>query len=150
QKEFYQFFAFFNTISEKASTAGQATPSRCCHYPSQQRELGALKWEIAEKEAATPEKQLAALQRWENTRAAAPSGAPQAFSPDQFSLTVWVAAVGEKRSRHLKRGSHVQFSLIDRAPDDSIRIQTRERFAQGSWYHFAIVYDGSREASGVK
>ena len=30
QKEFYQFFAFFNTVPERASTAGPATPRRCC------------------------------------------------------------------------------------------------------------------------
>src|SRR5204862_8171281 len=50
----------------------------------------------------------------------------------------------------LKRGSHVQFNLVHRQPDDAIRIQTRQCFAQGSWYHVAAVYDGSRKASGLK
>src|SRR5260370_12146498 len=50
----------------------------------------------------------------------------------------------------LKRGSHVQFSLVHQRPDDSIRIQTKERFAQGGWLYVAAVYDGSGKASGMK
>jgi hypothetical protein len=49
----------------------------------------------------------------------------------------------------LKRGSHLRFSLIRQAPDDAIRIQTRQRFVQGSWLHAAVIYDGSRKASGL-
>ena len=50
----------------------------------------------------------------------------------------------------LKRGSHVQFNLVHGRPDDAIRIQSKERFVQQSWYHVAVVYDGSGKASGVK
>jgi hypothetical protein len=50
----------------------------------------------------------------------------------------------------LKRGSHVQFNLLHGQAGDAIRIQTRERFAQQSTYHVAIVYDGSGTASGIK
>ena len=50
----------------------------------------------------------------------------------------------------LKRGSHVQFNLLDGEPGNGIRIQTKERFAQQSTYHVAIVYDGSGAASGIK
>jgi hypothetical protein len=49
----------------------------------------------------------------------------------------------------LKRGSHVQFKLMGHAPNDAIRIQTKERFTQGSWYHVAIVDDGSGKAAGI-
>jgi hypothetical protein len=48
----------------------------------------------------------------------------------------------------LKRGSHVQFNLLH--GDDAIRIQTKERFAQQSVYHVAVIYDGSGKASGIK
>ena len=48
----------------------------------------------------------------------------------------------------LKRGSHVQFNLLH--GDDGIRIQTKERFAQQSVYHVAVVYDGLGKASGIK
>ena len=50
----------------------------------------------------------------------------------------------------LKRGSHVQFNLVHGWPEDAIRIQSKERFVQQSWYHIAVVYDGSGKASGVK
>jgi hypothetical protein len=48
----------------------------------------------------------------------------------------------------LKRGSHVQFNLLH--GDDAIRIQTKERFAQQSVYHVAVIYDGLGKASGIK
>src|SRR5262249_38725562 len=70
QKEFYQFFAFFNAIPEKGldGRTGNAEPMLPLPDDVQQRELGAVKWEIAAKEAALPEKELSALQtEWEKT-----------------------------------------------------------------------------------
>jgi hypothetical protein len=49
----------------------------------------------------------------------------------------------------LKRGSHVQFNLLGGSDGNAIRIQTRERFAQQSWYQVAVAYDGSGKASGI-
>ena len=46
----------------------------------------------------------------------------------------------------LKRGSHLQFVLSNGQPGGAIRVQSRERFAQGSFYHVAAAYD--RNISG--
>jgi hypothetical protein len=99
--------------------------------------------------------------------------APPTRSREAFSVAVWVKANARNENAilqnlddsgagfqlaldetyvipDLKRGSHVQFVLAHRRPDDAIRVQTRERFAQGSWFHVAVAYDGSGKASGIK
>jgi hypothetical protein len=35
-------------------------------------------------------------------------------------------------------------------PNSAIQIRTRERLPLGAWHHFALIYDGSGKASGVK
>ncbi|PYV91777.1 MAG: hypothetical protein DMG05_06445 [Acidobacteria bacterium] len=71
QKEFYQFYAFFNTIPEKGldGQKGNAAPLLFLPSPEQQRQLDQLKDEIAAREKALPEKELGVLQaKWEKTR----------------------------------------------------------------------------------
>jgi hypothetical protein len=230
QKEFYQFFAFFNAIPEKGldGRAGNAEPMLPLPNSSQKQDLDAVTREIAAKEKALPEQELARLQtEWEKTRLATlpvpprtglaahyemdghladtsglyrhgkivrgevtyadgPVGRSAVLSgetqvdftaPDRieepFTIAVWVRAntrtemavvqsldesgagfqLGVDESSvipDLKRGSHVQFTLAHRWPDDAIRIETTQRFAQGSWYHVAVTYDGSGRASGLK
>ena len=229
QKEFYQFFAFFNTIPEKGldGRTGNAQPVLPLPTPVQQQQLDAVKREIAARQQALPEKEVAARQaEWEMTRLATLPQPPRdglaahyemdghladtsgfyrhgkalrgevtyadgvvgrasVFSGETevqfgtpaaragaFSLAVWVKAntknamtVLQKLDASgsgfqlaldeavvipdLKRGSQVEFSLIRQAPDDAIRIRTKERFTQGSWFHVAVVYDGSAKAAGL-
>ncbi len=73
QEEFYRFYAFFNTVPEKGldGQKGNAGPILQLPSPQQQSQLDALKHAIADKEAALPEKEIAALQmEWEKTRPA--------------------------------------------------------------------------------
>jgi hypothetical protein len=230
QKEFYQFFAFFNAIPEKGldGRTGNAQPVLPLPTPAQQQQLDAVKHEIANRQQALPEKEVAARQaEWEMTRLATLPPAPRdgltahyemeghladtsgfyrhakavrgevtyadgvvgraaVFSGETevqfgtpsaqtaaFSLAAWVKA-GTKTAvtvlqkldtsgsgfhlaldesaviPDLKRGSHIEFSLIRHAPDDSIRIRTRERFTQGSWFHVAVSCDGSAKAAGLR
>ncbi|MBI3666641.1 MAG: DUF1553 domain-containing protein [Acidobacteria bacterium] len=80
QKDFYRFFAFFNTISEKGldGRKGNAEPELQLPSPEQERRLEELKREIATGEKAMPaEKELDALQaEWEKTRLATLPGPP--------------------------------------------------------------------------
>ncbi|MGH9576386.1 MAG: DUF1549 domain-containing protein, partial [Terriglobales bacterium] len=71
-KELYQFFAFFNNIPEKGldGRKGNAEPVVQIPSPEQERQLEFLAGEIAAREKAMPEAEVAALQaEWEKTRA---------------------------------------------------------------------------------
>src|SRR5260370_4108669 len=63
QKEFYQFFAFFNAIPEKGldGRTGNAEPMLPLPSSKQQQELDRVIAEIAEKEKAVPEQEMATL-----------------------------------------------------------------------------------------
>src|SRR5207249_3234985 len=81
QKEFYQFFAFFNAIPEKGldGRAGNAEPILPLPSSAQKQDLESVTREIAVKEKALPEKELAALQsEWEKTRLGSLPAAPRA------------------------------------------------------------------------
>lgn len=80
QKEFYQFYAFFNTIPEKGldGMKGNAEPFLPLPSHEQQLQLDQLKQDIAGREAALPEKEVAALQgEWEKSRLATLPEAPR-------------------------------------------------------------------------
>src|SRR5437879_7866149 len=71
QKEFYQFYAFFNTIPEKGldGSKGNAAPLLFLPSPEQQRQLDELKHEIKVREEALPAKAVGALRaEWAKTR----------------------------------------------------------------------------------
>src|SRR5207253_1488954 len=55
----------------------------------------------------------------------------------------------EGYSVHVKEG-RVQVYLTKRWLDDALRVETEAMLAPDRWHHVAIVYDGSRLASGVK
>src|SRR5260370_1037024 len=63
QKEFYQFFAFFNAIPEKGldGRAGNAEPMLPLPSSVQKQELDRVTTELAEKEKAVPEQEMATL-----------------------------------------------------------------------------------------
>jgi mono/diheme cytochrome c family protein len=73
QKEFYRFYAFFNTIPEKGldGMTGNAAPVLELPSPEQEREREQLNSKIAETLKALPEKEILAQQAdWEKTRLA--------------------------------------------------------------------------------
>ena len=70
QKEFYKFYAFYNTIPEKGldGKMGNAQPVLQLPSAQQQHQLDKLKRNIAAIEGAMPEKELATLQdEWRKT-----------------------------------------------------------------------------------
>src|SRR3989449_11380245 len=80
QKEFYQFYAFFNTIPEKGldGMKGNAEPFLPLPSHEQHLQLDQLKQDIAGREAARPEKVVAALHgEWEKSRLATLPEAPR-------------------------------------------------------------------------
>ena len=71
QKDFYRFFAFFNSIPEKGldGQAGNAEPMAQLPSPEENAQLMRLKQEIAAREKALPEGELEPLLgEWERTR----------------------------------------------------------------------------------
>ncbi len=75
QKEFYQFFAFFNNVPELGldGQTGNAKPFLQLPTPDQKARLDRLTGEIKEKEAALSDKEVGPLQlQWEKTFAKKP------------------------------------------------------------------------------
>ncbi len=73
QKDFYRFFAFFNTIGEKGldGRAGNAEPMLPLPSPEQKLREEELRKEMAEREAGMKEAEIAAAQaEWEKGRGA--------------------------------------------------------------------------------
>jgi Protein of unknown function (DUF1553)/Protein of unknown function (DUF1549)/Concanavalin A-like lectin/glucanases superfamily/Planctomycete cytochrome C len=71
QKDFYQFFVFFNTIPEKGldGVKGNAAPLLPLPSPQQERQLEELNQQIAAKKSALAEQKPDALQKeWQKTR----------------------------------------------------------------------------------
>jgi hypothetical protein len=59
------------------------------------------------------------------------------------------ASDSEGYSVHVKAG-HVQVHLTKRWLDDALRVETESTLAPDQWHHVAVVYDGSRLATGVQ
>jgi cytochrome c553 len=73
QKEFYRFFAFFNTVPERGldGTEGNAVPVLSLPTPEQQQQMEDLKGKVAAVLAALPEKDVLSLRNeWQKTRLA--------------------------------------------------------------------------------
>ena len=80
QKDFYRFFAFFNTVNEKGldGRKGNAEPFLQIPSPVQQHQMEELTSEIAAREKAMTEADVPALQaEWEKTRLASLPDAPR-------------------------------------------------------------------------
>jgi hypothetical protein len=81
QREFYRFYAFFNTIPEKGldGMTGNAAPVLDLPSPEQQRQRAELDTRTSETLRALPEKEILALQgQWEKTRLKTLPEAPRA------------------------------------------------------------------------
>ena len=91
---------------------------------------------------------------------------------DKFTLAAWIRPGGAKGGaiisrmveesgdsafasdsegyRVLLKDGRLQFHLTKRWLDDALRVDTESTLAPDRWQHIAVVYDGSRLASGVK
>jgi hypothetical protein len=83
---------------------------------------------------------------------------------DRFSVSAWVRSDGphgtivsrmtrkprgDGWSLHLEDG-RIQFNLVKRWLDDSIRVETKPKFATRRWQHVLATYDGSHVAAGIQ
>lgn len=70
QRDFYRFYAFFNSVPEKGLDGQQGNAAPTMQLPSaeQQRQLDDLKQKIASTKEAMPQKEIASLEgEWEKT-----------------------------------------------------------------------------------
>lgn len=159
QKEFYRFFAFFNTVNEKGldGTKGNAVPMLPLPSPEQKTELEALNRRINELEAWMDERDVPALREgWEFSKPSFPT-APASDSNgtkaasirmklsarldtvdvtliDKPWLKLWVdggVAIGRNR-----RGSHLFLKSGD------VVYRSKDHFVTGEWQHVAVNLEG--------
>src|SRR6516225_7849083 len=84
QKDFYRFFAFFNTVPERGldGQKGNAAPLLELPTPEQKRELDDLRHQIAQTLSEIPEKEVVELENhWRQTRLAGTGFQPASFLP---------------------------------------------------------------------
>ena len=84
---------------------------------------------------------------------------------DAFTVSAWIKPAGDQGgtivskmsdstdadgwSITLRKGK-LQVNLVKRWLDDSLRVETAAPLTSETWQHVMVVYDGSREASGVR
>ncbi len=151
QKEFYQFYAFFNNVNEQGvytETRGNVPPLLSLPTPKQEREIQSLDAAIAsakklaaEKERSLPEEQA----KWEKTElgkelAPAPSDLLVRFSFDHSleaeggkielksqKAPVWVAAPFSQALQFEGKAA----SALDAG--DAVRFERTNAFSYGTW-----------------
>jgi len=111
QKEFYRFFAFFNTVPERGldGYTGNADPVLPLPSPEQQRQLESLKGQIASTLAALPEKDVVALRNeWQKT------GLANIAEPPREGLTAHYPFEGDlaDASGHYHDGKTVRGEVV--------------------------------------
>jgi hypothetical protein len=234
QKEFYQFFAFFNNVSEEGldGNRGNAKPSLQLPSEQQKTRLAELDQEIKAREERLPESKINALvEEW--SRPLLGTAAPQAregltahyefdgnfsdisgkyqhghvvrgdptfgtgavgrgvgFDGDSqvslgnvgdydqgqpFTIAFWmrpssnqpISALQKLSDPMNRRGyefgfadrslidiqrwaQRLTFNLISQWPDNSLRVQTANRFPNGQWMHVSVTSDGSGKSSGLR
>ncbi len=80
-----------------------------------------------------------------------------------FSVAAWVKVQGDGAIvSKLEKGPgyrgfdllvgdrRLQVHLIHAWPDNALKVRTKEQFPNDQWLHFAVSYDGSSKAAGVK
>src|SRR5437879_4160987 len=89
QKEFYRFFAFFNTVPERGLDGfeGNAAPVLSLPTPEQQQQMDDLKRKIAAALTAMPENDVLALRNeWQKTRLATLPEPPRDGLASQYAF----------------------------------------------------------------
>jgi len=159
QKDFYQFFAFFNTIPEKGldGVKGNAAPLLQLPTPEQQRRVEELNQQIAAKESVLPEKDLEALQRdWQKTRLATMPLPPREGLVANYEFDGHLADTsGNYRHGKVKKGEVTYSSGIIRKAADldgethvefgnfSV-LQGNRPFSFGFWFNARLISVGSK------
>jgi mono/diheme cytochrome c family protein len=107
QKEFYRFYAFFNTVPERGLDGyeGNAVPVLPLPAPEQQRQMDDLNQQIAAVLAALPEKDVLAVRNeWQKTRIATLPEPPQGGLTAHYAFNGDLSDVISHRDGKLIRG----------------------------------------------
>jgi hypothetical protein len=107
QKDFYRFFAFFNTVPERGLDGyeGNADPVLQLPTPEQKRRVDELNQQIASVLAAMPEKEMLALRNeWQKTRLASLPEPPSDGLITYYSLNSDLSDAFSKHNGKLVRG----------------------------------------------
>jgi hypothetical protein len=107
QKDFYRFFAFFNTVPERGLDGyeGNAVPVLPLPGPEQQRQMDDLNKQIADVLVALPEKDVLAVRNeWQKTRIATLPEPPQGGLTAHFAFNGDLSDVISHRDGKLIRG----------------------------------------------
>lgn len=107
QKDFYRFFAFFNTVPERGLDGyeGNADPVLQLPTPEQKRKVDELKQQIAEVLNAMPEKDMLALRNeWQKTRLASLPEPPDEGLATHYAFNSDLSDVLAKHDGKLVRG----------------------------------------------
>lgn len=160
QKEFYEFFAFFNTVNEKGldGSIGNARPMMPLPDRNQEKELASIHSRISELEAWMDERDIPSMREgWEQNQPVFPT-APAADEKgssaasvrirqsgrldtveatliDQPSFKLWIdggVAIGRNR-----RGSYLFLKQGDAI------YRTQDYIITGSWQHIALNLEGT-------
>ena len=175
QKEFYQFFAYFNNVPEngRAMKYGNSPPYVQAPTAEQQAKLAALEAAIAAEEKAVREvKAEAGTSAWVPQAALEVTwaGGEKTFEPkeaffdirDHFTLSANVtmnegsllAKMG-KEVRDKGYGVHVRqgklfVNFTSSWDTDAIKIESVRTFAPGERHHLTVTYDGTVSAAGFQ
>ena len=110
QKDFYRFFAFFNTVPERGLDGyeGNADPVLQLPTPEQKRQVDELNQQIADVLTAMPEKEMLALRNeWQKTRLASLPEPPGDGLATHYALNENLSDALSKHDGKLVRGEIV-------------------------------------------
>ena len=110
QKDFYRFFAFFNTVPERGLDGyeGNADPVLQLPTPEQKRQMDELNQQIAGVLAAMPEKEMLTLRNeWQKTRLASLSEPPSEGLATNYAFNGDLSDSLSKHDGKLERGEVV-------------------------------------------
>lgn len=110
QKDFYRFFAFFNTVPERGLDGyeGNADPVLQLPTPEQKRQLDGFNQQIAEVLNAMPEKDMLALRNdWQKTRLASLPDPPSDGLATRYAFNDNLSDAVSKNDGKLVRGEIV-------------------------------------------
>jgi mono/diheme cytochrome c family protein len=159
QKDFYQFFAFFNTIPEKGldGVTGNAAPLLQLPTTDQQRQLEELNQQISAKENLLPEKELEALQKgWQQTRLATMPSPPREGLVAYYEFDGHLADTsGNYHHAKVTKGEVTyNFGTVRKAVDldgethlqfgNFSTLQGGQSFSLGFWFNARLISVGSK------
>ncbi|HYL77281.1 MAG TPA: DUF1553 domain-containing protein [Bryobacteraceae bacterium] len=120
QREFYRFYAFFNTIPEKGldGRKGNAEPIAQLPTPEQAADQSRLKQELAAAERALPEKEIARLQAdWEATATLRKPSQEKLLAHYEMDGNLVDSSGHYARGRILKGDVGFPAGMVDKAAD---------------------------------